>query len=66
MNAIFFNNGTKIEFNNDGDICIIDGNRKVRNRYLILYRSLRTGKKFSDTRNDLINWYNSGILTIKN
>lgn len=41
---IFFNRGTKVEFNNDGDICEITGNVKIRGKYFILYRSLKTGK----------------------
>lgn len=62
---IFFNVGTKLEFNNDGDICEVVGNFKIRNKYKIIYRSLKSFKKYSDTRNDLITWLNDGILTVK-
>lgn len=63
--TIFFNTGTKMEFYKDGDICEVVGNRKVRNRYLILYRSTKTGKNFSDTRELLLECINNGTLTLQ-
>lgn len=64
MKTILFNTGMRIEFNNDGDICEIVGRRNVRNRYIILYKSIKSNKQYSDTRNDLIELYNDGILKI--
>lgn len=66
METIFFNVGTLIEFNNDGDLCKIVGSFSIRKKYKIIYQSLRTGKKYSDLRIDLIQWEKDGILKIKN
>jgi len=64
MKTIMFNYKTRLEFNNDGDVCEVIGNRSVRGKYLILYRSIKTNKNYSDTRENMAEWYNKGILKI--
>ena len=65
METLFFNTGMRLEFNNDGDICEVTGRYHIRGKYKIEYRSLTSGKKYSDLRTDLIQWHNEGILKIK-
>lgn len=63
--ATLFYIGTKLEFNNDGDICETVGSRLTRRGYCIIYESTKTKKRFMDTRKDILDFITNGKCVIK-